>query len=201
MNLRFEHFEFKVNARIQIANRLFERGHQTGDGQRRLDQNLVIGAGFFLLRRREIHKWQKFLVHVLELIIPGHSNNLIKRPGLSWRFMYTEPLAKRVCAFKNLAHECLIHDGHLDRGRRVAVVEVASGKERRPDGLKITRAKIIDPRHTLIVIGTLGDDVVIPSVPTKRDEHRGGCGFHARDAADVLHDLTRVFCVALFREL
>ena len=78
---------------------------------------MIVRAGFFLLGGREIHERQKFLVHVLKLIIRCHSHNLVEWAGLPRRLVDTEALAKGMSDFEDFARKGLIHDGDDGRDR------------------------------------------------------------------------------------
>ena len=136
-------------------------------------------------------------MHVLKLVIRRHTHNFIERPRLPGGFVYAEPLAKRIRAFKNLADKRLIDDGYLARCGGVAVVEVPPGEERSSDGLEIARAKIIEPNDPCVCVGALKKDVLIPGAPAKGHEHRVSRGFHAGDRLDSLDKVAFILCKAL----
>src|SRR2546429_5066281 len=141
---------FRSDTGIYFSNGLFQRAHEGGQGQRGANEDLIVGAGLFLLCSREIHERQKFLVHVLKLVVAGYSHNLIERARLSRRFVYAESLAKGIGAFENFPDKRLIDDCDFDRSSGITVIEVSSREERSSDGLEIARAKIIKPGDTCV---------------------------------------------------
>jgi len=76
---------------------------------------------------------------------------------------------------------------------RCAIIEIASGEERRPNGLKIARAEIIQPGVTCVLVGNLREDAVVPGASAKGDEHGVGGGFDARDGLHALRQVPFVF--------
>src|SRR5712672_2692345 len=201
LNARLESQKFKVDSGIHVGNRFLHRRDEVGQRQRGANEDVIVRAGFFLLSGREIHEWQKFLMHVLKLIIRCHSHNLVEWARLPWGLVDTEALAKRISDFEDFARKSLIHDRDLGRSSGVAAIEVASGEEGCSNGFKIARAEKIFPGHTCVLVRTFVDDLIIPGASAKWDKHGVGGGFDTGDGLHALDEIAFVVGVAFLGKL
>src|SRR5215467_1657414 len=114
------------------------------------------------LRGGEDGERQVVFVHVLEFEIADDADDDVERPRSSGRLVDLEAFAERVFSLEDFADKGLVDDGDFDRGRCIAIVEVASGKEWRADGLEVAGADVVFPGNGLFFGGALGDYADVP---------------------------------------